>query len=154
MDEIAAARSGSAYSSSSNRRELNDRDVDRLARVHGSLLILAELLAGVNAMWERQSRHLEDSIVKSVEASGRLPKSAGGGGSLSAAAGSLRKAVARGAAAAAAGGSGGGGGLKSAIKKSIERYYRRASADFPDGVYAQLPFNWFGSVPLGREAGN
>ena len=34
----------------------------------------------------------------------------------------------------------------------LSRYYKRASADFPDGVYAQLPFNWFGSVPLGREA--
>ena len=142
MEETTASRSGTT---SSTRRELNDRDVDRLARVHGSLLILSELLAGANAMWERQSRHLEDSIVKSVEANGSLIKSTGG--SLSAAAGSLRKAVARGAAG------GGSGSLKSVIKKSIERYYKRASADFPDGVYAQLPFNWFGSVPLGREAG-
>jgi len=95
-------------------------------RIHGSLLVLAELLRCSHAEWERVNRELEENIINGgVEVTGNS-------GWTEAAPGSPEK---------------------TSKLSAVKRYYhaglnRHARTG---GNASQIPFNWFGSVAVGKE---
>jgi len=103
-------------------------------RVHGSLLALAELLRCSHAEWERVNRELEENIIN-IEASS----------------GSSGKNVFTDAAAVSASPE-----KSSKFTGAVKKYYhaglnRHARTG---GNVSQIPFNWFGSVAIGKEQVN
>ena len=124
-------------------------------KIHGALLIMAELLRCANADWERTSRELEEIIPFNNRSS--MGATASSFESSSASSSDVN-----------AGGSGSGGATSSSgfsltdksgiisIKGAmLRRYYQtglsRHSPSSSSGGATPLPFNWFGSVPVGRE---
>ena len=99
-------------------------------RVHGSLLVLAELLRCSHAEWERVNRELEDNIIN-VEVSGISSRNV-----LTDAAAVLVSPE-----------------KSSKLTGAMKKYYnaglnRHARTG---GNVSQIPFNWFGSVAFGKE---
>ena len=95
-------------------------------RVHGSLLVLAELFRCSHAEWERVNRELEENII-----SGGVDTSANGGWTEASP----------------------GSPEKSSKLSAVKRYYnaglnRHARTG---GTASPIPFNWFGSVAVGKE---
>ena len=112
-------------------------------KIHGALLIMAELLRCANADWERTNRELEEIIPASsrttVSATNSFENSSTNtseAGSSSNSGFSLADKP----------------GLVS-IKGAMRRYYQTGISRHSPSTNGntQLPFNWFGSVPVGRE---
>ena len=105
-------------------------------RVHGGLLVMAELLRCANADWERINRELEDTIPLGTNlrrTSGNFDSTSDGlngpGGSEKAhSIASL------------------GGAMRRYYQNGLSRHTRSGG-----GNVTQIPFNWFGSVAIGRE---
>ena len=115
-------------------------------RMHGALLVMAELLRCANADWERINRELEELIpITSSVAAGRnisftsmgvenSTESQTSSGVMNILSSDKHHGMA-------------------SLKGAMRRYYQSGiSRHTPSATGStQIPFNWFGSVPLGRE---
>ena len=93
---------------------------------------MAELLRCSNADWERINRELEDTIPLSVNTRPKFESSSseGFGGSM----GSEKPLASL------------GGAMKRYYQNGLSRHSKSGG-----GNVTQIPFNWFGSVAIGRE---
>ncbi len=122
-----------------------DRKVTREDRVHGGIMVMAELLRCANSDWERDNLEVEENILNDENMAG-APTS-----------------FSRSAAARRGGGK--GGATAAAIGGVVRKYYRSgtrgrsaslsastsAATGFMVSVSAQIPFSWYGTVMVGRE---
>ena len=111
-------------SDSSSGRTMQQRE----DRVHGSRLVLAELLRCSHAEWERVNRELEDNIIN-VEAASSVSG----------------KSIVTDAASSPEKSSKFTGAMKKYYNAGLNRHARTG------GTVSQIPFNWFGSVAVGKE---
>ena len=112
-------------------------------KIHGALLIMAELLRCANADWERTNRDLEEIIPvnsrTTVSTTNSFENSPGNASETSASSNSGFTLTDK-------------SGLVS-FKGAMRRYYQTGISRHSPSTNGntQLPFNWFGSVPVGRE---
>jgi len=112
-------------------------------RIHGALLVMVELLRCVNADWERVNRELEDMIPYNANLQKRnLGSSEGASNESSSPLGilSLTGSEKHHSMASL------GGAMRRYYQSGLNRTSRAANTNV-----TQIPFNWFGSVPVGRE---
>lgn len=112
-------------------------------RIHGALLVMAELLRCANADWERINRELEDMIPCHANIQKKnAGSSEGASGDSSSPLGILSLSGSEKHHSMAS--------LGGAMRRYYQSGLNRTSRSSNSNV-TQIPFNWFGSVPVGRE---
>lgn len=115
-------------------------------KIHGALLVMAELLRCANADWERINRELEELIPHARNSSSHFNSSNIDHHHQSMESSGFMNVLSSDKQFSA------GGGVAS-LKGAMRRYYQsglsRHSPSASGGT--QIPFNWFGSVPIGKE---
>ena len=126
-------------------------------KIHGALLIMAELLRCANADWERTSRELEEIIPFNNRSSMGTTTASFESSSANSSDGNAGGGVNGSAASSSSSGFSltDKSGIISIKGAMLRRYYQtglsRHSPSSSSGGATPLPFNWFGSVPVGRE---
>ena len=142
LDPMASDQQQGTRSPATSSRVMNSQRDDR---IHGSLLVLAELLRCSNGDWERANSHIEENIIQGDQFV--VPSTISGNsltGSPTSSYLSYPDKLK--------------GGLN-AVKRYYQSGFSRQSRSSTDSAYmgasrtafSSIPFNWFGSTLVGRE---
>ena len=127
-------------SGGTQQQQLADKRITREDRVHGAIMVLLELMRCSNSDWERTNHEVEENILNEENMEGGSPASI-----------NRRRLEER----------GGGGGL-GLVKRYYQSGFRGRASSYSSttsaatgsmvSVSSQIPFSWYGTVMVGKEA--
>ena len=141
LDTSSGDQQQSSRSPSTNSRVMNSQRDDR---IHGSLLVLAELLRCSNGVWERANSHIEENIIQGEQF---VVQSHNSGQSLTNSPSSNYTSYPDKL-------KGGLNAVKRYYQSGFSRQTRSSDSSYSGStrtVVTSIPFNWFGSTLAGRE---